>query len=164
MAYLGQPDDPARCTFTSGGPYTIKFPEDEGRWMHWAASYDGSTSKIWIDGELKMSDSVIASGAIVYPPADYESNRGGWFTIGAYHDADEYYPFAGSIDELRLWHTAVDANTACDVSGDLLNYYWQFNDYFEGAVTEGSAVTATKGPDGTMEGDVWYAKGTYGSG
>ena len=26
-------------------------------------------------------------------------------------------------------------------------------------MTEGSAVTATKGPDGTVEGDVWYAKG-----
>ena len=32
--------------------------------------------------------------------------HGGWFTLGAYNDANEYYPVNGVLDDVRLWNTA----------------------------------------------------------
>ena len=55
MAYLGTPNSAARCTFDIGEP---EFAELSGRvWSHLSVSYDGSVSKMWIDGVLKMQDS-----------------------------------------------------------------------------------------------------------
>ena len=69
MAYLGTPNSAARCTFDIGEP---EFAELSGRvWSHLSVSYDGSVSKMWIDGVLKMQDSTTSGGKIVYPPATY---------------------------------------------------------------------------------------------
>ena len=32
---------------------------------------------------------------------------GGLFTMGAYHDANEYVPLLGYFDEVRVWNTAL---------------------------------------------------------
>ena len=85
MAYLGYPDNAARCTFASGAPI---FADLTGSWHHYAWSYDGTSMKAYVDGTLAQQDDVTAAGAIVYPPSGYESAQGGWFTIGAYHDTN----------------------------------------------------------------------------
>jgi len=35
---------------------------------------------------------------------------GGLFTMGAYHDANEYVPLLGYFDEVRVWNTALSAS------------------------------------------------------
>lgn len=85
MAYLGYPGNAARCTFAVGDPI---FAPLAGEWTHFAWSYDGTSMKAYVDGTLAQQDDVTAGGAIVYPPSDYESSQGGWFTIGAYHDTN----------------------------------------------------------------------------
>ena len=85
MAYLGYPGNAARCTFAVGEPI---FAPLAGEWTHFAWSYDGTSMKAYVDGTLAQQDDVTAGGAIVYPPSDYESSQGGWFTIGAYHDTN----------------------------------------------------------------------------
>ena len=127
LAYLGDTGGHGGTTFSTGGPYTVSFPDDDGRWLHWAANYDGSTMEMFIDGVSVSSDTETASGAIHYPSSGYEANRGGWFTIGAYHDTNEYYPFPGAIDELRVWHAAVAPTLDCGTPSDAtdLNYFWQ---------------------------------------
>ena len=152
MAYLGTPNSAARCTFDIGEP---EFAELSGRvWSHLSVSYDGSVSKMWIDGVLKMQDSTTSGGKIVYPPATYTANQGGWFTIGAYHDANEYYSFPGAIDELKLWHVAQDPSMGCNQGRDSpdLNYYWQFNDNPPGVLVDGTIITGTVGPDAIAKG------------
>ena len=68
-------------------------------------------------------------GDINYPPAGYTSSAGGWFTLGAYHDANEYYSFPGAIDELKVWHVAQEPQIGCSPADSPdLNYYWMFDD------------------------------------
>ena len=82
------------------------------------------------------------------------ANQGGWFTIGAYHDANEYYSFPGAIDELKLWHVAQDPSMGCNQGRDSpdLNYYWQFNDNPPGVLVDGTIITGTVGPDAIAKG------------
>ena len=80
-----------------------------GVWTHVAATYDGSTMKLFVDGVSMVEDESTASGAIVYPSTSYQSQNGGWFTIGAYHDANEYFTWPGVLDELKVWHVALTA-------------------------------------------------------
>ena len=84
---------------------------------------------MYVDGVLAMTDSTTAGGAIVYPAASYTASNGGWFTVGAYHDANEYYSFPGAIDELKVWHVAQEPQIGCSpVDSPDLNYYWMFDD------------------------------------
>jgi hypothetical protein len=71
-----------------------------GQWYHVAASYDGSSMRIYVNGRLKSS-SRAHSGDILYDPSSF-------FDIGIYHDANEFFPLNGQLDEVRLWSTAVD--------------------------------------------------------
>ena len=59
-------------------------------------------------------------GDINYPPAGYTSSAGGWFTLGAYHDANEYYPLNGMQDDTRLWNVARSAEEIMASYGSLL--------------------------------------------
>ena len=91
------------------------FADLTGVWSHLAYSYDGTSSKCYVDGVLAQQDDVTGSGAIIYPADNYAAGQGGWFTIGAYHDANEYYSFPGAIDELKIWHTAQAPVLGCNV-------------------------------------------------
>ena len=81
-------------------PYAIS----NDRWYHIAASYDGSTAKLYIDGVLVGTDT--STG----PPGDITEKC----IIGAAYDSDtpstpKYY-FDGYIDEVRVWNVALSAN------------------------------------------------------
>ena len=165
MGYLGYTPG-GRCTYASGGPL---FADLSNTWHHLAVTYDGTETAMYADGTMVMSDVTTNSGAIQYPSASYEANQGGWFTIGAYHDANEYYSFPGAIDELRLWHVAQAPNMGCAVafqSAPDLNYYYQFDDQPEvgtGNLAGGSTITATIGPDAVTQGTVGRVCGNCGT-
>merc|ERR1711871_1214420 len=97
-------------------------------------------------------------GAINYPPAGYASAAGGWSTLGAYHDANEYYPVNGMQDDTRLWNVARSAqqiqHAYCSELGRKqhgLLAYWKFEE------TEGATCSneVRQAPDGVIMGDVF---------
>eukprot|EP01046_Picozoa_sp_COSAG06_P039482 COSAG06_NODE_4674_length_4045_cov_5.070958_1_plen_1038_part_10 len=165
MGYLGYTPG-GRCTYATGAPL---FADLSNTWHHLAVTYDGTETAMYYDGSMVMSDITTNSGPIQYPSPTYTANQGGWFTIGAYHDANEYYSFPGAIDELRLWHVKVAPDVGCAVSfGDApdLNYYYQFDGSPEigtGDLAAGTAIVATIGPDAVTQGTVGRVCGNCGT-
>ncbi|WP_082035829.1 LamG-like jellyroll fold domain-containing protein [Pedobacter lusitanus] len=90
-------------------------------WYHVAATYDGATMKIYINGVLDASltaTGTIAANGTLQISRSWDANRG----------------FAGQFDELRVWKTAlsqtqIQANT-CGVSptSASLEAYWKLNE------------------------------------
>ena len=124
-----------------------------GEWHHVASTYDGSTMNVLIDGVVTATDSTTQSGAIRYPHSTYLNRvnqiHGGWFTIGAYNDANEYYPMDGLMDELRLWNIArspadissTNCNDPCAYGGSTgcvagLLHFWRFDENHGDAVAD----------------------------
>lgn len=73
-----------------------------GQWYHLAATYDGSSMRLYVNGQLKSSTSA-QSGAILYPPS-------GWFTIGRYKDDNEDNRHNGKLSEVKLWSKSLTAS------------------------------------------------------
>jgi hypothetical protein len=73
-----------------------------GQWYHVAGVYDGTQMKLIVNG-VQVASSLVQSGAILY---DTTSR----VTIGAYRDANEFALFKGTIDEMRLWRTALSVD------------------------------------------------------
>jgi len=71
------------------------------RWYHVAGVYDGTTQRLYIDGEL-AGESTDQKGEIVYPPK-------AWMTLGAYQDDDEFFSMTGRLHEVRLLGSALSA-------------------------------------------------------
>lgn len=67
---------------------------DPGQWYHVVGTYDGRAQRLFVDGKLAAA-STEQQGRIHYPPAAA-------FTLGAYLDADEYYPLAGRIESAAV--------------------------------------------------------------
>lgn len=153
-------------------------------WIHWAGTYDGTTMSLYINGKhtlpsalpivlrphlqtdrlrprpgaMVMSDSTSQSGAINYPDAGYAATAGGWFTIGAYHDANEYYPLNGQLDDVRLWNVARSASeiqsaycAGAKPHGTGLIGLWKFQEKSGDRISN----TVKHGPAGVMMGDVF---------
>jgi len=72
-------------------------------WYHIAGTYDGSTMNIYVNGQLTGS-STDQSGNIYYDMSSF-------FSIGAYHDENEFFVLNGEMDEIRLWNTALAEET-----------------------------------------------------
>ena len=119
-----------RLTYLAGG--TIEF----NKWIHVAGTYDGKTINIYKDGLLQATDANSQSGDIFYPSVDYNSVYDELFTIGAYHDANEYFVLNGMVDEVRVWKVARSGsqilNARCsfalDGAATGLLQYWNFNE------------------------------------
>ena len=73
-----------------------------GRWHHFAGTYDGQTVRLFVDGEE------IGSGAPASAPIQYGLAIHNDFHIGALRGTSEY-GFVGAIDEVRLWNGALPA-------------------------------------------------------
>ena len=70
-------------------------PYTRGRWHHVAATYDGETLTLFVDGKPAGS-STKQSGPIVWP-----DEFGIW--LGGYRDRDENYPHAGRLGDVKLF-------------------------------------------------------------
>ena len=90
-----------------------------------------------MDGVLSAEDGSSQRGDLIYPREDYLAMGGGLFTIGAYHDSNEYWPLLGFTDEVRLWNEALPAsrigqNSCRDLVAPLpptLLGYWKFDEH-----------------------------------
>jgi len=75
---------------------------DLGKLYHVAATYDGNKTEIYING--KVENSITAqSGSILYPDSAP-------YVLGAYQDADEFYPHHGRIREVKLFGQTATAD------------------------------------------------------
>ncbi|UOU99128.1 glycosyl hydrolase family 18 protein [Chryseobacterium daecheongense] len=114
-------------------------------WYHVAATYDGATMKIYINGVLDASKS--QTGSV---------DSSGAFNVGYSYNISRN--FNGKIDEVRVWkralsQTEISQNT-CNVSlpATSLTAYWKFNEGSGTSVQDhsgnGSALALT-GVDNT---------------
>lgn len=82
-----------------------------GQWHHVAATYDGKTSKIYLDGSLR--NKVDATGPIVYETPNYVMLGA---SAGRYDTPDPACPrhFHGGLDELRIYDQAIPVSQLMD--------------------------------------------------
>jgi len=69
------------------------------RWHHVVGTYDGWNQLIYINGQLAGA-STIQSGDLNYSPATP-------FSLGVYHDDNEFFPLHGLVKEVKLYSTAL---------------------------------------------------------
>jgi hypothetical protein len=90
-----------RLTTSSGSTYLLRsnsdYPSDGNTWIHIAATFDGTTSRIYINGALDASAS--------FAPALIGSNTSGLY-IGSLNGNNRWQ---GAIDDLRLYGRALSA-------------------------------------------------------
>ena len=79
---------------------TSPIPFNLNQWYFVVGSYDGSTMRLFVDGEVVIEISGKQSGNILYP---IEST----FVIGAYLDENEFFPHHGMIYEAQIYHKAL---------------------------------------------------------
>jgi hypothetical protein len=94
-------------------------------WHHVAATKDGTTVNIYIDGVLSKS---FASTE----PISYTLGKD--IVVGRNGAGDNNFNLTGSVDELRIWNvvrsaSAIQANRLSEIAAQPnLTYYWRFND------------------------------------
>ncbi len=82
-----------------------------GRWYHLAATYDGTTMKLFVNGQ-PVAESKDQSGDVLYAPSAP-------FVLGRYQDVNEDYAMNGAIKEI-LWtaQTATPEQIAAHFQAD----------------------------------------------
>lgn len=115
-------------------------------WYHLAATWDGTTSKLYVNGTLEASES--PAGTLTATTEDIH--------IGSRPNST--FPAAGVIDDVRLWNTPRDAaqvladkNSATVAADSTLVAHWTFN---EGTGTT-AADSSGNGHDATLAGAGW---------
>jgi hypothetical protein len=119
------------------------------QYTHIAATYNGSTAKLYVNGVLDTFKTVIAG----------VNNSSGNLFIGFNPDRfDVVAPFKGIIDEFRIWNTARSESEIQSTMNQTLNGnesglvgYWKF-DEGTGSTT---ADQTSNGNDGTISGAIW---------
>ncbi|MCF8448534.1 MAG: Ig-like domain-containing protein [Taibaiella sp.] len=108
----------------------------DGNWHHVAATFDGTTRKIYTDGVLRGQDNPTGHNV----PSASNASIGRTFV-------SEYY--SGNMDEVRIWNVARTATQisdamGCDVATDTnLKAYYRFN--------QGTAYGTNTGSTGTYD-------------
>jgi hypothetical protein len=116
----------------------------DGKWYHVAATYDGTTRKIYVDGILKGQDTPTTNSHNVPSAAN--------FRIGSTYNG-EY--FRGSLDEVRIWNVArtqaqIQANMNNELQGDEsgLLVYFPFNEGVAGGNNTAITILTNKAAAG----------------
>ncbi|MFM7016252.1 MAG: LamG-like jellyroll fold domain-containing protein [Bacteroidota bacterium] len=115
-------------------------------WVHLAGTYDGTTFKIYVDGQL-VNSQASATGV---------SNNTQPFTIGSWPAENKY--FKGEIDEVRIWNVTRTAseilqNKDIELVGNetgLVSYY-NFNQGTPGG-SNGTITTLTDATSNNLNG------------
>ena len=131
---------------------------DVGQWVHFAAVYDGSFMRVYIDGQQVFSYETKNGGTINLAQAYEGHNWDDGFSIGRSVGYARY--FDGYVSECRVWNVArtVDQieNGICyvDPTSEGLIGYWRFN----GEVQDDGTVRDETGHgyDATPFGTVTY--------
>lgn len=76
-----------------------KTPFSRGKWQHVAATYDGKSMRLFINGKAD-SQTADQSGPILYP-------NSAPFTLGQFRDDDETYGMRGALREVQLFKSAL---------------------------------------------------------
>ena len=70
-------------------------------WYHLVATYDGTgNQQLYVDGKLS-AQSKTQRGAILQPDQLF-------YTIGAYRDENDFFPFSGKLAGISVWHRQLD--------------------------------------------------------
>lgn len=93
LATVGADDGDGMMTYVTG-----KTRYAEGQLYHVAATYDGATTRLYVNGALD-AESTVQSGDILYP----ESAP---LTLGSYMDDNEFHPHVGRLMDVRLYDMA----------------------------------------------------------
>ena len=74
---------------------------EDNTWYHVAGTYDGQTVRLYVDGQ-PVADAAGAAGPIAYPPHAF-------YSIGAYHDDNEYFRMQGRLYEAAVYPRRLSA-------------------------------------------------------
>lgn len=73
-----------------------------GHWYHVAATYDGKSQKLYVNGQFDAESSA-QQGEIDYP-------KSGFYEMGAYHDDNDDTHMYGMLHEVRVYDRAIQAD------------------------------------------------------
>ncbi|MDG2122693.1 MAG: methyltransferase domain-containing protein, partial [Verrucomicrobiales bacterium] len=76
-------------------------PFSPGQWAHVIGVYNGSSARLYVDGVLVSN--VPVPGAVARPDIPTP------FVLGAYKDADEFFPMHGRVRRIKIHDTALPA-------------------------------------------------------
>ncbi|MEE2908212.1 MAG: LamG-like jellyroll fold domain-containing protein [Planctomycetota bacterium] len=93
LSTVGADDGNGMMTYVKG-----RTPYEEGKLYHVVATYDGETVRLYVNGKLD-AESQVQSGDVLYPEKAP-------FTLGAYHDDNEYQQHIGRLMDVRLYDLA----------------------------------------------------------
>lgn len=128
-------------------------------WHHVGLTYDGSTLTIWVDGALAAS--APANGTISNPSVP--------FTIGNINFNAQPFWFKGKLDEVALWHRALNAEEMeClgaappDPANPHLALYYSCDQGIAGGDNTGTTVLADDvgSMDGALQGFALIGNGS----
>ncbi len=128
----------------------VQYSWNNTDWHHVAGTYDGSVLKLYVDGELKSTNTASMS------------NTTNNITFGARRDQSWFS--SGKLDEIRIWNTArteseISLNRFNELYGNETNLeaYWKLD-----SSSGGTAFDAANGHDGillNMTNDDWIVSG-----
>lgn len=132
-------------------------------WHHVAATYDGTTMRIYIDGVLDSSAAVSLS----LPDTDQELLLGS--TYGAPRATGDQGYFAGQLDEVRISNTArstfttkpyaATAQTARPLAAVRENGVWHWDTFAANETLNGGTITYRLSHDGGTTWRYWNGSG-----
>lgn len=155
-----------------GNDFDTTYTAQVGTWIHIAASHDGTTTKIYINGQLRNSSTSFSA---------WNTTLSGTYYIGSNNGGDF---FNGNIDEVKLYNAALtqdqvlidmnansainfsvgtnEASSLTDGAGNPPIGYWNLD---ENTGTSAKDISGT-GNNGTVTGGstIKYTSGVYGNG
>lgn len=97
----------------------------DGQWHLVAATYDGSTLRIYVDGQIDLESAVAGTPNPSDEPIVFGAANFGDLALGNYH--------SGLLDEVAIWHRALAPQDVNDIYNggvpqDLIHWRWNVTD------------------------------------